>query len=213
MAILKRFLTLLPLLALLAPVATSGADGEGTTVGEQLRDGRLVIFLRHGRAVMGAAAEPLAELPERLREECAERQLVLTEEAVADMKKIHRQIEMLQIPIGEVLTSPACRAVESAWHAFGKATIRPPLADLWDVELESDREASEAELREVLTSAPEGEGNLVIVSHVSNIRVLTDLDLNHGEAAIFAPGGENGFRLLRRVMPGQWSQIAAPGSD
>lgn len=203
-----RYLLLGAALALLTPLAAPAAEDEDRALVEALRDGRLVIFLRHGRAVMGATEDPLAQLPQQLREECQERQRVLTEEATADMKEIASQIEAHDIPIGQVLTSPACRAVESAWHAFGKATIRPPLADLWDVGLDSDRDASEAELREVLSSAPQGEGNLVIVSHVSNIRALTDLDLNHGEAAIFEPGGENGFNLLRRVLPDQWTRIA-----
>lgn len=199
--------------ALLLPAAVAAADSASQSLVERLRNGELVIFLRNGRAVLGATDEPLAGLPQRLREECVERQRVLTDEATADMRQIASQIEAFGIPIGEVLASPACRAVESAWYTFGKATIKPELAGLWDVELEGDRDAAEAELRRLLTSPPDGDGNLVIVSHVSNIRVLTDLDLNHGEAAIFEPGGGEGFNLVRRVMPDEWSRIATPAQD
>lgn len=184
-------------------LASEHVDG---TVLEELRQGGLVIFLRNGQAALGGRADVLAQLPAELRE-CEDPHNVLTDEARVTMREIGRDISRQGIPVGEVLSSPACRVVQSAWYAFGMATMKPQLVDLWSIALEGNREASEIMLRRQLSTSPEDDTNRVIASHVSNLRTVTNIELTHGEAAIFVPQDDESFSLLRRVTPDQWESL------
>ena len=48
------------------------------------------------------------------------------------MKAVGESFKKLQIPVGQVQSSPVCRCIESAWLAFEKVEIEPDLNGLID---------------------------------------------------------------------------------
>lgn len=97
-----------------------------------------------------------------------------------------------------VLTSRYCRARDTARIAFEDAQVEdfPPLDQLPSDEA-SAAEANAAVLEEIRSYS--GSGNLVMVTHLENIRALTGISPREAEAVLVAPG-EKGLRVLARII-------------
>ncbi len=97
-----------------------------------------------------------------------------------------------------VLTSRYCRARDTARIAFenDKAEDFPPLDQL-PADPAAAKAANDAVLAEI--RAFSGSGNLVMVTHLENIKALTGVSPREGEAVIVAPG-EDGLRTLGRII-------------
>jgi phosphohistidine phosphatase SixA len=167
----------------------------GPDLGQTLRGG-FVIFLRHGAAETGHRPTAVAELP---APGCHGVDRPLTERGLADVRAIGEAFRRLGLPVGKVLTSPACRAIETAWYAVGRVDGLEP-----DLLKPRSGEVTQA----LLAAAPVPGTNTLIVGHLSNAMAASELSPQEGEALIFAAGPGGRARLVARVPVDGWSALA-----
>jgi phosphohistidine phosphatase SixA len=165
-----------------------------------LKRGGHVIYFRHGNAKDGARPNAVAELPSKFSS-CKNPERPLTDAGVTDMRLVGKSFRELGIPIDQVLSSPSCRAIESAWLAFNRAEIEPSLDG-------SEREQIRVELQQLLIKMPRKGANAVLSAHSTNIKALTGLEIAEGEAVIFRPDGQGNFTLVARKTPQEWATLA-----
>jgi len=89
---------------------------------------------------------------------------------VAEMRAVGEAYRALAAPVGRVMSSPACRCIETAWYAFGRAEVTPDLMGLWGATVtEAENAERAAALRRMLAARPAPGLNTVIAAHISNI--------------------------------------------
>lgn len=182
--------------ALTSPCMAQARDVE---LAEQLRQGGIVIFLRHG------VTRPNEESVARLDGCKDERNL--TDAGRAAMQEVRRAIEEIDFEVSEVLVSPFCRAYETARIAFGSEQVTDVLASRIDDERNAERLAA---TRELLSTAPPPGTVRVLVAHYSNLRDALGVTVEEGEAAIFLPTTKSQApKLLARVRQEEWAAVAA----
>ena len=179
---------------------------------QQLRQGGLVIYMRHGPS---DARRP-DQLPLQL-DNC-DSQRPLSDAGRALLKDIGRDFAQLQLPYQELISSPFCRVQESARLVFGRpGTIDP---DLRYTAAMPDADKQPAVLRTrywiSLPVAATGH-NRVVVAHGPNIAEIMDYLPPEGGLILFRPLGAQhpvGFQYLASIEPKHWPallrQLAAP---
>jgi virginiamycin B lyase len=182
---------------------TATVAGESSLV-ETLREGGHVLYFRHG------ATDPVPDDADPVVLADCDTQRNLSTAGRRQSQAIGRAIRGLRIPIGRVLASPFCRALDTARLAFGRASPRQLLENLETASTESERARRTKELRRLLSSPPQAGANTVLVAHGFNITAAADVVLAEGEAAVFEPRGQDGFALIARVKPGKWRSL--PGA-
>jgi virginiamycin B lyase len=181
--------------------ATATVAGEPSLV-ETLQGGGRVIYFRH------AATDPVPDDADPVVLADCDTQRNLSRAGRRQSQAIGRAIRGLRIPIGRVLASPFCRALDTARLAFGRARPARLLENLETAPNESERARRTEELRRLLSSPPQAGANTVLVAHGFNITAAADMTLSEGEAGVFEPRGEEGFTLIARVKPGEWRSLA-----
>jgi virginiamycin B lyase len=176
---------------------TATVAGESSLV-ETLRGGGHILYFRH------AATDPVPDDADPVVLADCDTQRNLSTAGRRQSLAIGRAIRGLRIPIGRVLASPFCRALDTARLAFGRARPAQLLENLETAPNESERASRTEELRRLLSSPPQAGANTVLVAHGFNITAAADVTLSEGEAAVFEPRGEEGFTLIARVKPGKW---------
>jgi phosphohistidine phosphatase SixA len=179
--------------AAITPTAQAGPLA-GKDLVAALRRGGYVIFFRHAATDMTERDTDLSR---------CETQRNLNAQGRAEARAIGAAFRTLGVPVGQVLSSGYCRARDTAQLAFGRAELVRDISGL----PESQREQRAAALRKLLATEPEAGTNTVLVSHGFNITAAAQITIGEGEAAIFAPGGENGFTLVARVRPNEWAAL------
>jgi phosphohistidine phosphatase SixA len=146
-----------------------------------LRAPGAVVVLRHSFAPGGF------DPPDSKLDDCST-QRNLDESGRAQARRIGEAFRRNGIAVGEVLSSPRCRCLDTGRLAFGQA--QP-----WDV-LQgalNDAERRQRQLAEIrhTIAAHRGERPLVLVTHGSVVSDLTGLNVRMGE-----------FVVLRRAVDG-----------
>jgi broad specificity phosphatase PhoE len=150
-------------------------------VWEALREPGSVVVLRHSYAPGGF------DPPDSKLDDCST-QRNLDENGRAQARRVGDAFRQNGIAVGQVLSSPRCRCLETARLAFGKVEPWGALQGaLGDTELRRQRLA---ETRKVI-DAHQGGAPLVVVTHGSVVTDLTGLDIRMGE-----------FVVLRRAAGG-----------
>lgn len=187
--------------------AAESGELAARALGEALRRGGYVLFVRHGQAITGHRPQAVIELPFEFRD-CRAPARPLTETGVAQMRALGEAVRRLGVAIGRVLASPACRCIETAWYAFGRTEVEPALMGLWGSDVaEEDKRTRTAALRRLLATPPGQGTNTVLSAHVSNILAAANLSLAEGETLVFEPDGRGGFRLVGRVTADGWRAL------
>jgi phosphohistidine phosphatase SixA len=176
-----------------------------------LRAGGHVIVLRHGATHTDQAdTDPL-----NLKNVAQQRQLNDTGRELA--RSIGDSLRKLKIPVGQVYTSMFQRAVDTGMLlGFGDVT---PTADVTEgglvvTPVENNRRMQA--LRKLAATVPPAGSNVVIVTHKPNIMDAFGKDwfeVREGEASVFKPDGNGGFRLIVRVQADEWSKLAQAHSN
>jgi phosphohistidine phosphatase SixA len=192
---------------LLALLLLSGCGGlsapepeaplSGDRLVEALREGGLVLYLRH------TATEE--DAPDGLPTDPCEQQRALTTGGRAEARAIGAAVDALQVPVGRVVASPFCRTVETAELAFGETETDEALLP---IERGSGAEEAGTAMRELLGAAPEDGTNTVLVGHVSNLRPATGATPQEGGTVVFRPHGRGAFRIVAEIAPGGWQHLA-----
>ena len=110
-----------------------------------------------------------------------------------------KSIRQLRIPVSEVLASPYCRTVESArLMDLGEVRETVEVMNLRSADFVGGRSQVVATARALLSRAPV-QGNRVIVAHGNVAREATPAYPGEGEALVFEPRGDSGFKLIGRI--------------
>jgi phosphohistidine phosphatase SixA len=192
------------MLVLVLSVSTTGLSQAlpPDAVATALRAGGYVIVMRHASSPQTPPDAVLANADNIQRE----RQLDAVGRTTAqDMGEALRR---LGIPIGEVLSSPTYRALETVRLArLGEARPRPELGDSGaSMQGQSDGKRG-AWLRARSAQTPQPGRNTVIVTHYPNIMEAfpnVAAGLADGEALVFHPDGHGDATLVARVKIEEW---------
>jgi phosphohistidine phosphatase SixA len=188
----------------------------GSAAGESLLKTELLATLRHGGMVilMRHASSPRAA-PDaahaNVDNTTAERQL--DEVGVASARAMGEALRRLRIPIGQVLSSPTYRALETVRYArLGKAVTLLELGD-GGASMQADPTGSRARwLRAFAGKAPAPGTNTLIITHFPNISEAfgaSAAGLADGEALIIQPTSQGELMLAARIKIEEWNQLDA----
>jgi broad specificity phosphatase PhoE len=183
-------LMLLHVAVLLTMLVGCGGDDE-PPLAEDLRDGGHVLVLRH------ALTESTTPPDESLRS--CDRQRNLSEAGREQAREIGAAMRELDIPIGDVRTSPMCRTHDTAILAFGRAEIDGDLVSPGEVGTIEDDERREQALLEMVETPPSDGTNTVLVTHTGNIGAALGESIVEGGMLAYADG-----RLVGRIPPDEW---------
>ena len=139
----------------------------------------------------------------------AERQL--NDQGRAQAKSIGESMRKLKIPVGLVLTSTTQRAVDTGTLlGFGEVTATPDLTESGPAVSPDENNRRAQALRKLVGGQPPADNNLVIVSHKPNIIDAFGKDwsdVREGEASVFEPDGNGGYKLIVRIQASEWSKL------
>lgn len=187
----------LGLLLAAAPLAAQTIPRDGLAAA--LRDGGFVIVMRHANSPRAAPDAATANPDNTGRE----RQL--DEAGRRDASAMGAALKRLGIPVGEVLSSPTYRALETARLLdSGKAK---PAEELGNEGMAASSEARASWLRQEVARKPQGTGNRLLITHGPNMSAAFPAyssGMEEGEALIFDPRGMEGPVMIQRIRIGDW---------
>jgi phosphohistidine phosphatase SixA len=187
-------------LTAVAPPGVRGQPQEGMTA-DLLRQGGYIIFFRHTTSDVGSDASTVNVA------DC-DTQRNMSEVGLREARTIGQGFRALGIPVGAVLSSEFCRALETARVAFGTAQMELGLNFCCADQRPMTQDQRFAWLEGALATPPAAGTNTVLVGHGVGIMV----DLAMGEAAIYRPDGGGGFVRVARVLPAEWiTGVYPPG--
>lgn len=174
---------------------------------DAMRLGGYVIVLRHGATTLDVAKDGMSNPNNKPG---IERQL--SDAGRAQSIAIGEALRKLGIRIGDVMTSPLQRAVDTATLLrAGEVKINPFLAEAGTAvsREENDRRA---DILRKLVGYHAGPDNLVIVTHRPNLVEAFGAslaDMREGEAAVFEPDFTgDGYRVVARFQASDWDLLA-----
>jgi len=183
---------LLCLVCLLA-ISAGQAVGDDEQVWAALRQGGMVVLLRHSHVDMREGIGHLA--PGNCTEE-----VNLSPRGVEQAKRIGEAFRAHGIAVGEVRTSPYCRCIDTGKLAFGRATpvqyLMPP-----GVLSESQATSNQARvLRDIRDHRPSS--NLVMITHDLNIsNIVLEPSIAMGDFFVLQPNGTD-FDVIGKIGMG-----------
>jgi len=175
-------------LLVLIALATLPAKAD-ETLWQALQQGGHVLIIRHALTTPGFGDPPGFKL-----EQCST-QRNLSDEGRAQARRMGEGLRERKVPIGEVLSSPWCRCVETARLAFGRARTWAALSNLHARQQNAEKQVRAMRPR---IAAHRGKDNLVLVSHGSAALALTSEHPAMGEMLVLKPQ-PRGFRVAGRL--------------
>jgi phosphohistidine phosphatase SixA len=179
----------------------------GRELVDALRGGGYVVYFRH------AATDSSQADTDRENLERCDTQRNLSAEGRRMARDIGQAFRALGIRVGKVISSPYCRAVDTAELAFG----RPEKSASLYFSIGADREERarlSAELRRILATAPVAGTNTVLVSHHANLKEATGLwPKREGDAHVFRPRPGGAFEHVGEAGPDDWPRWARDAGD
>ena len=168
---------------------------------ESLQQGGYVIVMRHASSPRQTPDADAA----RPGNENLERQL--DEAGLRDAQAMGQALRELGIPLVEVATSPAFRAMETA-RALGVEEI-DTYAELGSEDMRESPDSAANWLRSQAMD-PVRDGNRLLITHTPNVRAAFPEHANgleEGEALVFDPDGPGDPILVGRMKIGDWANL------
>lgn len=123
-------------------------------------------------------------------------------------RSVGEAIRALDIPVGRVLASPYCRAVDTArLMALGEVETTTDVMNLRSARYFGGREAVVERARRLLSTPPADGTNTVIAAHGNVARAATPVYPGEAEGVVFRPD-KDGFTFVGRLTPEQWRELA-----
>jgi phosphohistidine phosphatase SixA len=199
-----RLVLLFALFALCPPAANAQATPGWI---DAVRQGGHVIVFRHG------ATYPDQADTDPLNPKNVAQQRQLNDDGRALAKSIGEAMHKLKIPVGEVQTSQFQRAVDTGTLlGYGDAKPSVDISEGGLVVSPNENNRRTQALRKLAATTPPAGSNVVLVSHKPNIMDAFGkdwFDIREGEASVFKPDGNGGFKLVVRVQASEWGKLAA----
>jgi hypothetical protein len=192
-------------LTIVSAGASHSESVSGGNLALALRTGGYVIVMRHASSPRNPpdASTANADNP------TLERQL--DEGGRSSAVALGEALRQLRIPIGQVLSSPTYRALETVKFAhLGPATTIPQLGDAGQSMMSDKSGVRGAWLRAKTAEPPAPGKNTFIVTHFPNILEAYPNEaagLADGEALILHPDGRGTAAFVARVKIDEWSHL------
>jgi phosphohistidine phosphatase SixA len=190
-------------IAVLAVAGAAHAQGlAGPGLVKALRQGGYVVVMRHTRSPQQPPAQTEAE-PDNLNRE---RQLddVGRQSAAA----MGAAVKALRIPVGDVWSSPAYRALQTVRLAgLPTPKIADPLGDRGQ-SMQAANDDQSAWLKARAAQAPPPGTDTLIVTHYPNIAAAfgeAASGVADGEAIVFRPAGDGRLNIVGRIKIEDWA--------
>jgi len=216
-------LSLLCSLLIWSPIMTASlAASSRNDWANDLRWGGYVIVFRHGATTSDQKADALSNpnadpMSNPAGGKAAAGERLLNEKGRAQAETIGASMRKLGIPVGTVLTSPLQRAVDTGTlMTFAEVQTVPDLAEAGAALSPEEKDRRAQALRMLVALHPPVDSNLVIVTHKPNIVDAFGKDwsdVREGEASVFEPDGDGGYKLIVRVQADEWAQLSSGSSD
>jgi len=186
----SRAATLLLCLLVLLTLSPQRASADNEQLWAALKHGGKVILLRHTHVNIREGIGRLSP------GNCAE-EVNLSSRGVEQAKRLGEAFRAQGVAIGEVLTSPYCRCIDTGRLAFGRATpvqyLRPP----GTVSEDQAKLNQERVVQEILKHRDPS--NLVMITHDLNIAdVVLEDTVPMGEFFVVQPKGSD-FEVLGKI--------------
>jgi len=176
---------------------------------EALRGGGYVIYLRH------TETDPEQTDLDAFSIDDCRTQRNLSKKGREHAAAIGEAIRNLGINVDRVISSPYCRARDTAMLAFGRAETSDDLR--FSISADDVQTAVRAAaLRRLLATVPALGSNAVVVAHTANLKDATNIwPKPEGVAVIFRPKGNGAYEYVASVPPDHWSSLLdeAPGEQ
>lgn len=187
--------------------AAYGSPLTGHDLVTALHSGGYVILMRHASSprTPPETSQANPDNPQHERQ--------LDESGRGSAREMGQALRQLHIPVGEVLSSPTYRALETVRLAqFGSPKTFAELGD-GGHSMASDKSGQRgAWLRAKVAMRPPRGTNTIIVTHFPNVsEAFPDAakGLEDGEALIFQPDSHGGAPLVARVKIDDWARLAS----
>ncbi|HEX2117480.1 MAG TPA: histidine phosphatase family protein [Alphaproteobacteria bacterium] len=169
----------------------AGATRADDALWGMLREGGYVLVLRHAMA-------PGSGDPANFQLEDCTTQRNLSSDGRGQATNIGEVLRKERIPIGRVLSSRWCRALETARLAFGQVEPEPMLDQFYKPEERDERTPA---VRALMLDWPQNGANLVLVTHLPNVTALTNLAVEEGEFVVMGRATDGTLAIYGRIKP------------
>jgi broad specificity phosphatase PhoE len=178
---------------------------QGPELADQLYSGGLVLMMRHAATTRERDAEKV-DLAD-----CST-QRGLSEEGRRQAEAIGAAFRELEIPVGQVLSSPYCRCIDTGRLAFGEVEVSPAL-ESWDGLDVGDKAVRGSRVRAMLNTPPATGENTILITHSGNLIWSLGLDAEpEGLVHVFRPTDLGRAIHLGRIRPAEWGALAQGAS-
>ncbi len=188
------------ILAIMTLCICSGAQAD-EPVWRLLRDGGYVLVVRHAQA-------PGKGDPANFRLDDCTTQRNLSAEGRRQAAMLGEALRARNVPVGRVLSSRWCRALETARLAFGQVEPEPMLDQFYEPDQRVERTGA---VRAIIHDWPKNRGNLVLVTHQPNVTALTNISAEEGEIVVMAVAPDGTLAVYGRLKPSGSSPKPAGG--
>ena len=185
----SRTAPLLLCLVVLPTLSAGRALAADEPVWAALKQGGKVVLLRHAHV-------DIQEGMGRLTPGNCAAEVNLSPRGVKQAKRIGEAFRAHGIAVGEVLTSPYCRCVDTGRLAFGRATVAQYLMPPGVVSDSQAKLNDERVLQDILKHS--GPSNLVMITHTLNIENIVLESVAMGEFFVVQPRGAD-FDVIGKI--------------
>lgn len=171
---------------------------------ELLRQGGLVLYMRHGRT----DARFPDQIPVDLND--CNKQRPLSDQGREQLAEIGGYIALLHLPYQQVISSPFCRAQETAGLVFAQPlTVDVALRYTAAMSTEEKQPAVERTRHWISKPLTSSGQNRVVVAHGPNIAEIMDYLPPEASIIIFRPAPETGqgFQYVASIEPQHWEKL------
>jgi len=176
---------------------------------DSLKRGGFVVVFRHGKTDAGPAL-PEDKSPLDLAN-CSD-QAMLSDAGRDQARAVGMAFTSASIPVGKVLASGYCRAIEMARLAFGRVETSDalllqnfvpvagaPAPPPWPQRVQA--------MKRMLATVPEAPTNTILITHFPNVKAALGVQIEFGDAVIVKPDGQGGTRLVARIFASEWPSL------
>jgi hypothetical protein len=195
-------------LALALTAASTTAQSAMRDVLEDMKKGGYVVVVRHGRTNESADTKDASPLD---LSNCSG-QLALNEVGKRQAQAIGEAFKKAEVPVGRVIASAYCRAMETGRLAFGNAegsdallleafvpAPGTPVPPPWPQRVEM--------MKQMIAAAPPAGTNTVLITHFPNVKAALGIQIGFGDAAILKPDGNGGAVVVARITAKEWASF------
>ncbi len=175
----------------------------GVELVNALKQGGYVLVMRHANS----PAQPPSKQDADPKNVNLERQLDGTGRDTA--RAMGEAVKKIDLPIGEVFSSPTFRAHETVTYAALGQQKDVTELDEGAAGMQAIPESARiAWLKAKTAEAPRAQTNTIVVTHAPNIKGAFGIDAAAGETMVFKPDGKGGASEVARLKIGDWPALA-----